>query len=74
MPKQILKGKATFVGDGESGGDCAYKDCQLTNPEILSGYIKVVVGNKTYHANCAKQLEIEFEPPHHKRISRGKNN
>jgi len=70
---QKLKGKASFVAPGESGGDCQYKECQLSSPEIIQGYIKVVVGKNTYHANCAKQLDIDFEVPHHKRIPRGKN-
>lgn len=63
--EKVKQGTAYFVREDSDapGGTCQYEHCPLSNPSIYSGMTLVSYGGKTYHANCAIQLKIEFVVP-----------
>ena len=68
--KSLGKGKCVLLKVGEenlpsNASACEWDKCTLTNKQLISGMFCVEFKNKFYHANCAKQMHIEFKIPIH---------
>lgn len=63
MAKTKLTGKCDIMAHNDKDLVCSKKDCSVIKKLITNGMYVVEAGNDFYHANCAKQLGIEFKVP-----------
>jgi hypothetical protein len=56
-------GKCEIMEHHDSDVLCGYPKCKAIKKKISVGMYIVEYGGKHYHANCAKQLQIDFKVP-----------
>lgn len=56
-------GKCDIMSHTDKDLFCANNNCEVIKKLISSGMYVVEIDDTYYHANCAKQLGIEFKVP-----------
>ena len=63
VKQKIITGKCDIMSHTDKDLTCSAKDCANIKKLISSGMYVVEANDKFYHANCAKQVGIEFKVP-----------
>ena len=64
MAKQkTMTGKCDIMSHTDKDLTCSFKDCENIKKIISSGMYVVESNEKFYHANCARQMGIEYKVP-----------
>ncbi len=60
---KTVTGKCDIMSHTDKDLTCAKKDCEILKKLISNGMYVVEADDKYFHANCARQLGIDFKVP-----------